>query len=224
MRHTRALAARTGVVDEVGHRERPAPDHGNFPSQLRHTVGDLRQLRSDGVGQDHFCASFLRLEQLRGHVHVLNVELFDGHCLDIFQRQCPLQIFTAQLAVIGRVCQDRDILEFAAGDRLFHNHGCLNAVVRSIAEDVVLGLVVKLVRHDGAGCYVVHHRDPRLLVEALRSQCYASINEAHRGDNFLAHQFLGDLHAALVFRLVVPLDQFDFPTEHATGFVNFLDR
>ena len=136
-----------------------------------------------------------------------------------------LQVLAAELAVVGRVGQDRDLLEAAAGDRLLDDHRRLDAVVRGVAEDVVLGLLVELVRDDRAGRDVVHHRDLGFLEEALRGEGDAGVDVADDGDDLLlVDQLLGDLHAALVLRFVVALDQLDLAAEHAAGLVDLVDR
>ena len=143
--------------------------------------------------------------------------------LDALELEGLLQVGAAELAVVGGVGQDRDLLEAAARDGLFDDHRRLDAVVRGVAEDVVLGLVVELVRDQRAGGHVVHHRDLGFLEEALRGQRHAGVDVAHHGDDlFLVDQLLGDLHAAFVLGFVVALDQLDLAAEHATGLVDLV--
>ncbi len=137
-----------------------------------------------------------------------------------------LEIFAAELAVVGRVGEDGHLGVFALDDFL-DDHGRLDRVVGRGAEDVVVGKFrrQKLLGDDRAGRDVVDHRNLRFLVEPLRGQRHAGVDEADGGDDILlVDQLLGDLHAAFVLRLVVALYQFDLAAEHATFGVDFVDR
>ena len=60
------------------------------------------------------------------------------------------------------------------------------------------------------------------MIETLRSQRHASVDEADGGDHlFLIDQLLRHLHAALVLGFVVALDQLQRPSEHAAGSIDF---
>ena len=157
------------------------------------------------------------------HVDVLDVELLFGDRLDALGRQRLLEVGAAQLAVVGRVGQDRGLLEAAARDGLVHDHRRLDAVVRGVAEDVVLGLVVELVRQHRARGHVVHHGDLGFLEEALGREAHAGVRVADHGhDVFLVDELLGDLHAALVLGLVIAFDELDLPTKHTARLVDLV--
>ncbi len=225
LRHACAFTAGARVVDVVGHRQGPRTDDRHLPAELGHAVGDLRELGADAVGQHDLGAGFLGLEQLGRHVDVLDVELFDGHRLDAFLCQRLLQILATELAVVGRIGKDGDLLEVAARDRLLDDHRRLDRVVRGVAEDVVLRLVIELVGDDRAGRHVVHDRNLRFLEEALGGERDTGVDVADDGDDlFLVHELLGDLHATLVLGLVVALDHLQRSAEHAAGLVDFLHR
>ena len=97
--------------------------------------------------------------------------------------------------------------------------------MRGVAEDVIFGLVLELRRDDTASCHVIHHGNLGFLKEPLRCQRHTGVDVAHRrGDFFLVDQFLGDLHAAFVFGLIVTLDDLQLAAQHAAGLVDFLNR
>ena len=94
--------------------------------------------------------------------------------------------------------------------------------MRSVAENVVFSLLWELLGDDGAGGHVIHDRNLGFLEKALRSQCHAGVDVAHRrGYFFFADQLLGDLHTALVFGFVVALNQQNLPAQNAARFVDF---
>ena len=221
--HACAFTARACVVDEVGHGQSPAANHGHFPAELGHAVGNLSQFRANAVRQHHFSARLFGFEQLRGHVHVFDVEFFNRHGFHALGSQGFFQVFTTELAVVGGVRQNRDFLEAATCDGFFHDHGRLNAVVRCVAENVVVSKLrrFELLRHDGASGHVVENGNLGFLVKALRSQSHAGVDETHRRhDLFFVDQLLCNLHAALVFGFVVALYQLNLLAQHAAGFVD----
>mmetsp|Transcript_35438 Transcript_35438/g.64454 ORF Transcript_35438/g.64454 Transcript_35438/m.64454 type:complete len:324 (-) Transcript_35438:460-1431(-) len=223
LRHARALAAGAGVVDEVGHGQRPGADHRHLPAQLRHPVGDLREFRADGIGQDGLGAGLLGLEQLGRHVDVLDIELLDRDRRDVLQLERGFQVGAAELAVVGAVRQDGHLLVATLDDGLLDDHRRLDRVMRGVAEDVVLGLAFELLGDDGAGGHVVHHRNLGFLIEALRGQGHAGVDVADGGDHlFLVDELLGDLHATFILGLIVALDEQNLAAQHATGLVDLV--
>ena len=220
--HHHAVAVRAGNIEEALHRRRPRRDHRHLPAELGHAIGDLSEFGADAVGEDDVGPGLLSLQQLGRHIDVLDVELLHHDRLHALGAEVLLDIFAAELAVIRRVGEDRDLLE-ALRNGLVDHHAGLKDVIGRIPEDVV-GLVIglfELVRDDRAGGDVVEHRNFGFLVEALRGQGHAGVDEADGGgDFFLVDEFLRDLGADLVLGLVVALDQEQLTPEHAAGFVD----
>lgn len=123
----RTFAVGTGVVDVVRHRKRPAADQRHLPAKLDHAVRNLRELGPDAVGQHRF----LRLQQLGRHVDVLDVELLDSHRLHALRGLRLLQILAAELAVVGRIGENCDLLEAALATA---SSTIIGAWMRSAAE------------------------------------------------------------------------------------------
>ena len=108
-------------------------------------------------------------------------------------------------------------------DGLVDHHAGLQHVVGRVPEDVVAVVVrrLELVGDDRAGGDVVEHRNFGFLIEALRGERHAGVDEAQCGDDLLlADELLRDLGADLVLGLVVALDELDLPAEHAAGLVD----
>ncbi|MCY1534697.1 hypothetical protein D9M68_700780 [compost metagenome] len=130
------------------------------------------------------------------------------------------------MTVVGGVGQDRNLLVAAAGDGLFDDHRRLDAVVRRVAEHVVVRVFgrLELVRDHAARGHVVEDRDLGVLVEALRGQRHAGVDVADGGRHlFLVDQFLGDLHAAFVLGFIVALHRDQLPSQHAAVLVDLFD-
>lgn len=147
---------------------------------------------------------------------------FDRNGLHALRRQGLLQIFAPELAVVGRIGKNRDFLEAALRDGFFDDHRRLNAVGGRIAEHVVIRLIVELLRHHRAGRDVVEHGNLRFLEKALRRKRHAGVDITDdRDDLLLVDELLRDLHAALVLRFVITLDEHDLTAKHAARLVDF---
>ena len=213
--HASALAALSRIVNEVGHGQRPASNHGHLPAEFGHAVGNLCQLWSNAVGQNHFSASFFGFEQLCGHVNVFDVEFFSGHSLDAFGGQGFFQIRQAKLTIVGGVGQNGDLLKATTNHGLFYNHGGLDAVASCISEDIVFRELWRdeLLGQDRAGGHVVEDWNFCFLIKTLSRLRYPRIDETQIGHHVLfVDELLGDLYATLVLGLIIALDEFNFFT------------
>ena len=227
LRHAGAFGVGAGLVDEVGHRQGPAAHQGHLPVEPKQVVGQVGQLGPEAVGEDDLGPGGAGAGELRGHVHVADVEALDGHRLDAVAVEGALKVFTAELAVVGAVVEDRQLAELPAHDGLLDDHRCLDGVGRRDAEDVVVGVLGRqeLLGDHRAGGHRGDHRDVGLLVEALAGQRDAGVDDAEAGHDLLAVDELLHHHGATLRpRLVVPLDELHRPPEDPAGVVDLPRR
>src|SRR4030065_153843 len=79
-------------------------------------VGELRRFGPDAVGEQGFGAGLARGEELARHVGVADIEFAHRHGPDAFLLQGVFEVLAAELAVVGRVGEDRHLPEPATLD------------------------------------------------------------------------------------------------------------
>lgn len=135
----------------------------------------MREFGPEAVGEDDFGSGAAGSGELGRHVHVADVEALDGHRLEAVTLEGTLEVFAAELAVVGAVVEDRQLAELPAHYSLFDDHRGLDGVRGGDAEDVVVGVLGRqeLLGDHRAGGHRGDHRDARLLVEALAGEGHA---------------------------------------------------